>query len=187
MARDGATFRYFILGLLTKRAMSGYDIRRFLKSLGWLLGNPSFGTIYPALHALLQDDLVTVEVVPHPSRPARKIYTITEAGKQALQEWIAQPPPSRIGTRAFIMHLILAGDSTRVGLVAHLQQRRQVAAAQHSALEQAVEELGEQASLGEHMAIEYGLTLASAELAWLEDNWAQLSTDSETDPSEKTT
>ena len=187
MARGSANFRYFTLGLLVKRAMSGYDIKRLLKSLGWLLGNPRFGTIYPALHALLQDDLVTVEVVPHPNRPARKIYTITEAGKQALQEWIAQPQPSSIGMKAFIMHLILAGDSTRDGLAAHLQQRREVAAAQHSALEQAVEELGEQASLGEHMAIEYSLTIASAELAWLEDKLAQLSTDSETDPSEKTT
>lgn len=187
MARGSANFRYFVLSLLVKRAMSGYDIRRFLKTLGWLLGNPSFGMIYPALHALLQDDLVTVEVVPHPSRPARKIYTITEAGKQALQEWIAQSPPSSIGMRAFIMHLILVGGFTRVGLVAHLQQRREVAAAQHSALEQAVEELGEQVSLGERMAIEYSSTIASAELAWLEDKLAQLSMDSETDPSEKLT
>ena len=179
MARGSASFRYFILGLLVRRAMSGYDIRRFLKSLGWLLGNPSFGAIYPALHTLLQDDLVTVEVVPHPSRPARKIYTITEAGKQALQEWIAQPPPSSIGMRAFIMHLILAGDFTRTGLIARLEQRREVAATQFSTLEQAVEELGEKASLGEHMAIEYGLTISSAELTWLEDKLAQLTTDSE--------
>jgi DNA-binding PadR family transcriptional regulator len=187
MAKGSANFRYFILGLLAKRTMSGYDIRRFLKSLGWLLGNPSFSMIYPALHALRQDELVTVEVVPHPSRPARKIYTITEVGKQALEQWIAQPPPSCVGLRAFIMHLILAGDSSRVGLGAHLRQRHQVAAAQHSALEKAVEGLSEQASLGEQMAIEYGLTLAGAELAWLEKKLAQWSVDSEMDPSEKTT
>ena len=187
MARGSVTFRYFILGLLIKRAMSGYGIRRFLKSLGWLIGNPSFGTIYPALHALLKDNLATVEVVPHPNRPARRIYTITEAGKQALQEWIAQPPPSNTGIRAFIMHLILTGDSSRVGLVAHLQQRQKVTAAQHSALEQAVQGLGEQSSLGEHMAIEYGSTIANAEMAWLENKLAQLSMDSETDPSAETT
>jgi hypothetical protein len=85
------------------------------------------------------------------------------------------------------MHLILAGSSARVGVVAHLQQRHEVAAAHHSALECAVEELGEQASLGEHLAIEYGLRIASAELAWLEDKLAQLSTDSGTDPLGKTT
>ena len=82
MAKSSVNFRHFILGLLSRRSMSGYDIRRLLRSLGWLLGNPSFGTIYPALHALLKDGLVTVEVVPHPSRPPRKIYTITGAGRR---------------------------------------------------------------------------------------------------------
>ncbi len=77
MARGSTSFRHFILGLLTKRSMSGYDIRGLLRSLGWLFGNPSFGTIYPTLHALLRDGLVTVEVVPHPNRSAHRIYTIT--------------------------------------------------------------------------------------------------------------
>ena len=186
MPKGSTNFRYFILGLLVKRSMSGYDIRRLLRSLGWLLGNPSFGTIYPALHALLEDGLVTVEVVPHPSRPARKIYTITQTGKQVLQEWAAQPPPSNSGLRAFTMHLILAGNATQAGFAAHLRKRQEVVVAHYSALEQSVEELGEQASQGEVLAIEYGLAVASAELTWLEDKLAQLSMDPEADPSEAT-
>ena len=187
MAKSSVSFRHFILGLLTKRSMSGYDIRRLLRSLGWLLGNPSFGTIYPALHALLEDGLVTVEVVPHPSRPARKIYTITEAGRQVLQKWIPQSPSLSIGIRAFIMRLILAGDSTSDGLNEHLRQRQEAVAAHHSALEQAIEELGEQASAGELVAIEYGLAIANAELAWLEGKLNQLSTEMETNPSAEAT
>ena len=175
MVTGGARFRYFILGLLAKRPMSGYDIRRLLRSLGWLFGNPSFGTIYPALHALLKDDFVTVEVVPHPNRPARKIYTITEIGKQALQEWLAQPPPRGIGLRAFIMHLVVTGDSAHDRLFAVLRQRREELIAHHLALEQVIEELGERASRGEVAAIEYGLAIASAERAWLETKLAELS------------
>ena len=152
-----------------------------------MLGNPSFGTIYPALHALLKDGLVTVDVVPHPSRPPRKIYTITEAGKQALQEWIVQPPPSSIGLRAFVMRLVMAGDSTQAGLVAHLRQRQESVAGHRSALEQAVGELGEQASLGVLVAIEYGLAIASAELAWLEGKLGQQSTETGADPSTEAT
>jgi DNA-binding PadR family transcriptional regulator len=187
MAKGSVSFRYFILGLLTKRSMSGYDIRRLLRSLGWLLGNPSFGAIYPALHALLKDDLVTVEVVPHPTRPPRKIYTITEAGRQALREWVEQPPSSSIGLRAFVMHLILAGDSNRAGLVAHLRQRRESVAKHHAVLEQAVGELGEQASAGELVAIEYGMAIARAELAWLDGKLEHLATETGTGPLEKGT
>ena len=95
MAHTAASFRYFILGLLTERAMSGYDIRRLLKSLGWLMGNPSFGAIYPALHTLLDDGMVTVETAIQSNKRIRKSYSITDAGQQALRDWMAQPPQSR--------------------------------------------------------------------------------------------
>ena len=55
MPTGTGSFRYSILGLLTHEPMSGYDIKRFLESLGWLVGSPSYGSIYPALHALLED------------------------------------------------------------------------------------------------------------------------------------
>lgn len=187
MATANAGFRFFILGLLAKRPMSGYDIRRLLRSLGWLLGNPSFGTIYPALHALRDDGLVTVEVVAQPSRPARKIYTITEIGERALQEWVKQPPPSSIGLKTFVMHLILAGDSSPAKLTEHLRQRYEAVAAHHSALEQAVEGLGEQVNAGELLAIEYGLAIADAELSWLEGKTASMAPDAVTDPVKETT
>ena len=58
--------RHFILGLLTQQPMSGYGIKRSLKSLSWLIDSPSFGSIYPALRTLQEDGLVTVEVAPGP-------------------------------------------------------------------------------------------------------------------------
>ena len=184
MARSGVSFRLLVLGLLLRRPMSGYGIRRLLTGLGWLLGNPSFGTIYPALHALLEDGLVTVELVPHPTRPARKTYTITEDGKQSVQEWVAQNPPASIDLRSFLMRLVLAGNSSAGGLVAHLRRRQEAVAAHRSALAQAVAELGQQAGTGETAAIEYGLAIARAELAWLEGKLSQLSMEAGTDPSE---
>ena len=85
------SLRHFILGLLTQRPMSGYDIKRMLKSLSWLIGEPSFGSLYPALKALEQDDLVTMELEERANKPSRKLYNITEAGIRTLDEWISQP------------------------------------------------------------------------------------------------
>lgn len=187
MANSSVNFRRVILGLLSKRSMSGYDIRRLLRSLGGLLGNPSFGTIYPALHALLNDGLVTVEVIPHASRPPRKIYTITETGKQALRGWAVRPLSSSIGLRSFIMNLILAGDAIPDGLTALFRKRLEAVAAYRSALEQVNDELAGQASQGELAAIEYALAIGHAELAWLECKLGQLLTEAEVDPSEKVT
>jgi PadR family transcriptional regulator AphA len=167
MRARSASLRHFILGLLTRQPMSGYDIRRTLNSLRWLVGNPSFGSLYPALHALLKDNLVTVDVDVRPGKPSRKIYAITDAGRQVLQQWIDQPVGPDASARAFVMRLILADSSSRAGLIAQLHQRRAQVAAHCAALKEATAQDDEQ-SLGRRLALEYGSALASTELDWLD-------------------
>ena len=169
------SIRHFILGLLARQPMSGYDIKRFLKSLSWLIDSPSFGSLYPALHALLNDELVTVEVIPRPDKPPRKIYSITEAGRQALREWMEQPVTSGVSLKAFLMRLILASNLSHAGLLAHLQQRHTQVAAHQLALEQTAEAMDERMDLGERLAIDYGLSIATAELVWLDRTLTQIS------------
>jgi PadR family transcriptional regulator AphA len=167
--------RYFILGLLTRQPMSGYDIKRFLKQLNWLVDSPSFGSLYPALHALLEDSWVTVEVVPRQDKPPRKIYTITQTGRQALQEWINQPIASGQSLKAFLMRLILADNLSHDGLVTYLQQRHVQVAAHRLSLEHMTEEADEGMDLGDRLVLDYGLSVATAELAWLDRMLVQLS------------
>jgi len=169
------SIRHFILGLLNRQPMSGYDIKRFLKGLSWLIDSPSFGSLYPALHALLEDDLVTVEVVSRQNKPPRKIYSITEAGGQVLGEWMDRPIASGVSLKAFLMRLILAGNLSHDGLVAHLEQRRTQVAAHQAALDQTATVMDEGMDLGERLALDYGLAVAAAELAWLDGMLAQLS------------
>jgi PadR family transcriptional regulator AphA len=169
------SFHHFILGLLTQRPMSGYDIKRLLKSLGWLVGSPSFGAIYPALHALLQDRLVTVTVLSDENKPPRKIYTITQAGERALHEWIHQPSSTNASTRAFAMRLILADQLSNEGLIAHLQQRRAQVDDHRAALKRMNDELDGEVDAGRRLTLDYGMAIASAELNWLEGMLERLS------------
>jgi PadR family transcriptional regulator AphA len=166
--------RHFILGLLTQQPMSGYDIKRFLKNLSWLIDVPSLGSLYPSLHALLKDGLVTVEVVARQDRPPRKIYTITETGEKALQAWLSQPSEPNASLKKFIMRLALASQLSQVGLLAHLEQRRARVVTQKASLEQSITE-GKGVDLGERLMLDYELSLAAAELAWLDGTLARLS------------
>jgi PadR family transcriptional regulator AphA len=166
------SIRQFILGLLTRQPMSGYDIKRFLKNLSWLIDSPSFGSLYPALHALLEDSLVTVEVIPQQDKPPRKIYTITDAGRETLQEWVGQPVASGASLKAFLMRLLLVSNLSQADLVAHLEQRRAQVATH---LQQTAEAMKEDSNLGERLALDYGLAVANAELAWLDNALSQLS------------
>lgn len=174
MANNVST-RHFVLGLLTRQPMSGYDIKCFLKQLSWLVDSPSFGSLYPALHALLKDDRVTVEVIPRQDKPPRKIYTITEAGRQVLHEWLDQPVASDISLKAFLIRLILASNFSRDDLITYLQQRHAQVAAHQLALQQPTEAMDKDMDLGDRLALDYGLTVAAAELVWLDRTLVRLS------------
>ncbi|NLE46728.1 MAG: PadR family transcriptional regulator [Chloroflexi bacterium] len=161
--------RFFLLGLLDQRPMSGYDIKRYLKSLEWLIGSPSFGSLYPSLHALLDQGLVTVEIASRSDKPPRKQYSITDAGRLALQEWADRPIFPRATLKDFVMVLMLAGNLTLPRVAAHLEQRRAQVATQRAVLERELHETsGQMTDSGERLALDYGLALATAELAWLD-------------------
>jgi DNA-binding PadR family transcriptional regulator len=154
--------------------MSGYDINRVLKNLGWLVGNPSFGSLYPALHALQKDGLVEVDVENRDRGPSRKIYSITIAGKQTFQHWIDQPAGPHASTKAFVMRLILAESYPDAALISQLHQRRAQVTAHRAALDQALATQDNNRGLGQQMALEYGLALANTELDWLDRTLAKL-------------
>jgi DNA-binding PadR family transcriptional regulator len=174
MSARPMSLRCFILGLLTQQSVAGYDIKRMLKSLSWLVGEPSFGSLYPALTALEKDDLVTMELESRQNRSSRKVYSITEEGRQTLEEWISQPTGSNASLKAFAMRLILADNLSQAGLITQLYQRRSQIAAHRAALEKNTALKDDGANSGQRLALEYGRALANAELAWLDSTLDRL-------------
>lgn len=173
----GATMnvRDFILGLLVRQPMSGYDIKSLLESLSWLIDVPSYGSVYPALHALLEDGFVSVEVVTSPDKPPKKVYSATEEGERALQEWLAHMQETEPSLKSFLMRLFLADNFSHTGLITHLNRRRLQVKMNHSAFEKlATAEAGD-GDLGERLVRDYSLAIANAELDWLENVLERLS------------
>ena len=175
MSGGAVSLQFFVLGLLAQRPMSGYDIKRFLNTLNWLIGSPSGGSLYPVLRALLEEDLVAVEVVPGLDRPPRKIYSITEAGRQALQAWIDKPAAANAPLKAFVMRLIIADSHSIARLLGHLERRRKQVADHRAKLREGPGAIEEELDLGQHLALGYGLALAKAELDWLDSTMEWLS------------
>jgi DNA-binding PadR family transcriptional regulator len=154
--------------------MSGYDIKRFLKGLSWLIGNPSGGSLYPVLRSLRQEGLVTMEVIPGLDRPPRKLYSITASGQQALEAWMEQPIAANAPLKAFVMRLLLADSHTHARLCAHLQQRNAQVAKHHTSLVGSLEPPTADLGLGQQLALDYGRAMAAAELAWLNSTLGRL-------------
>ena len=76
-----------VLGLLAMRPRSGYDIKTVVDRSTRFFWAASYGQIYPELRRLEQDGLIEGESVPNGARD-RRVYTITAAGRQALENWL---------------------------------------------------------------------------------------------------
>lgn len=99
------SIKYAILGFLSWSPLTGYDLKkRFMESttLYWSGNN---NQIYRSLVDLNQEGLVTKEVQQQEKLPARKVYSITAAGRKALRGWVLQPPELPQLKNSFLVQL----------------------------------------------------------------------------------
>ncbi len=81
------------LGIISRGAASGYEIKKAFEEGGMNhIHHASFGAIYPALTALTEEGLAQCVELAQEKRPDKKVYTITEAGRSALQQALSMPP-----------------------------------------------------------------------------------------------
>jgi DNA-binding PadR family transcriptional regulator len=84
--------QFAILGLLSWQSLSGYDIKKIISDSEVFYWSGNNNQIYNNLVALHKEGLVTQEVVQQVSLPAKKIYSITTAGREKLRTWLLAPP-----------------------------------------------------------------------------------------------
>lgn len=86
------------LGVLSRGDATGYEIKKQCEEGPFAYFYAAgFGSIYPALSALKTDDLISVQGIVQDGKPAKKVYSITAAGRHALIQALEEPPaPDRL-------------------------------------------------------------------------------------------
>jgi PadR family transcriptional regulator AphA len=102
------SLRYAILGFLTIRPLSGYDIKRFFNASVRHFWTADQAAIYRTLSELEADALVGHERVAQQTRPDRKEYHITPLGVDAFDTWVAQPAPTVARREPLLLKLFFA-------------------------------------------------------------------------------
>lgn len=75
------------LAILHDGNASGYEIRKLSAEGEYAyFVEASFGSIYPALAKLEDEGLVSSQVEHQDGRPAKKVYSITESGRETFRE-----------------------------------------------------------------------------------------------------
>ncbi|HEX8727356.1 MAG TPA: PadR family transcriptional regulator [Ktedonobacterales bacterium] len=143
VASGRGTLHYIILGLLGAHPMSGYDIKRaFDRSLAtyWNAGNSQ---IYTTLKTLSARRLVSSEVIQQEGRPNRRVYSLTPAGRAALDAWLAEPVPSRFTKDEFLTRLFFCGQTSDAIALRHLEEHEEALHAQLADMERALRDYGD--------------------------------------------
>jgi PadR family transcriptional regulator, regulatory protein AphA len=100
--------KYAILGFLSWQPFTGYEIKKMIIDSAGFYWSGNNNQIYTSLVQLHKEDLVTSEVQPQERYPARKVYSITDAGRIELKKWVLAPPELPQLRKTFLVQLAWA-------------------------------------------------------------------------------
>lgn len=124
---------YAILSVLVSTPSSGYDLaKRFNPSVEGSVGffwSASFQQIYRELSRLEEKAWLQAETVQQDNRPDKRIYAVTELGRQKLCQWITEteeitPIKDDLLVKLYAGHLV-SDQIILAKLEAHRQQHQQ--------------------------------------------------------------
>lgn len=110
-----------LLALLAKEPAHGYELKSHLEQIfGEAYTPPNIGQIYLTLQRLERAGLVRGQDVVQATRPNKRVYELTAAGREAVATWLEQPSRGPRVRDDFFVKLILsplAGVTDRLGLI----------------------------------------------------------------------
>ncbi|MCW3995219.1 MAG: PadR family transcriptional regulator [Candidatus Bathyarchaeota archaeon] len=100
------TTKFVLLGLLSRRPLTGYDIKKTVETRLDYVWDLSNGQIYPTLKTMEKEGLITKKVETRENGPIRKIYSITKKGFEELTDWLNQPAHPEINRYEILLKLM---------------------------------------------------------------------------------
>ena len=100
------------LGVLALGEASGYEIRKAFEEGPFShFADGGYGSIYPALNRLTDEGLVTCNAQSQPKRPDKKVYAITQAGRERLFEALQVKSPGEDKYKSDLLFMLFFADA----------------------------------------------------------------------------
>lgn len=119
--------KYVLLGFLNYTPQTGYELKQAMDKSTSFFWHAKQSQVYTTLKSLEEDGLVQSCVEPQEDRPDRRVYTITEAGRADLQEWLARPQ-TEIDPRkeTLLLKLFFSAHLNKETILTQLRLQRQL-------------------------------------------------------------
>ncbi|QVQ50516.1 PadR family transcriptional regulator [Spiractinospora alimapuensis] len=128
--RRARILRLAVLGLLQDTPMHGYELRKHLTTELGVFRAFSYGSLYPCLRELLDEELISQQDPPTQqtmslNRRSRIIYQLTPEGRQHLRRMLAETRPAISDDECFGVHFALFGSTRADVRLRILEERRE--------------------------------------------------------------
>lgn len=173
--------KYAILGMLSLKPMTGYDIKQFAAGSIGHFWSESYGQIYPTLSALAKEELVLPERAKSRGQRRRQLYRITKKGRVAIKAWLGQDPRTESPRNELLLKLFFSFEASPSESLRHIEafeREQQQKLSRYKFIEKQI--MREHAG---HPGLPYWLTTLSfgghrceALIKWSEESMARLST-----------
>ena len=160
-----------ILGLLLESPMHGYELRKRLTGLLGAFRAFSYGSLYPALRRMQADGLIAEDAAPAGTtvRRARRVYQMTETGRQRFTELVADTGPQNYTDDGFGVHLAFFNRTPAEARMRILEGRRRQVEERREGLRDAVARAGSSVDRYTRQLHQLGLESSEREVKWLNE------------------
>ena len=116
------SIKHALLGFLNYAPMTGYELKQHFDQSIYHFWNAKLSQIYPTLSRMKEEGLLTMDVDYQEDRPNRKVYFITDAGREEMQRWLGEPAelsPTRI---PFLIQVFFGGGLPKEEILTQLRR-----------------------------------------------------------------
>ena len=159
-----------LLSVLMSGPATGYDIKKILEQEVSRIVDVTISNIYPVLNELAVEGLVTFERVEQESRPNKKIYEITDAGRAVCIDALMTQDVKQSLRSDFMFMLSFAPYLPRSRVAELLEHRLNDTAVTSASLDELENEgstLTGHLSPGQHFCVGLGRALIEAERSYI--------------------
>ncbi|MHB8065424.1 MAG: PadR family transcriptional regulator [Ruminiclostridium sp.] len=132
--------KYALLGVLSLKSGSGYDIKKFCdKSISYFW-NENFGHIYPVLAQLEKDELIFLKESNRDDR--KKVYSISDKGLKEFTDWLLLPVEYQPARSELLLKLSFANyipSEKTIEMLQEVKQRKKLELKEYLTLEASYE------------------------------------------------
>jgi PadR family transcriptional regulator AphA len=178
------SLKHALLGFLNYSPMTGYELKKFFDASVAHFWNAELSQIYPTLKGLESEGLVEMNVEAQEDRPNRKVYSLTDDGREELVTWLGQPAEPNQIREPILIKVFFAAAISKDEIVSVLEKRI-------ADLKEAIQQLdlscrfSAQAATALHLPVEgffWGLTpelgikVCEAEMEWAHETIEKIGT-----------